>query len=43
VYNVENIIGTEVKIENKNWDKSIYFFKLQNNEGIVGQGKFIVQ
>lgn len=49
VQKIENITGTEVKVENRNLQSGLYFFKLQNGEaapagrGITGQGKFIIE
>ena len=43
VQKIENITGTEVKVENRNRDNGLYFFQLQNKRGIAGQGKFIVE
>lgn len=39
----ENIKGTEVKVENRNWQSGLYFFKLQDKNRTVGQGKFIIE
>lgn len=40
---IENITGTEVKVENKNWQSGLYFFKLQDKNGAIEQGKFIIR
>jgi len=40
---IDNITGGEVEVESRNWDSGLYFFKLQNEKGIVGQDKFIIE
>ncbi len=39
----ENIISTEIKVENRNWQSGLYFFQLQYKGIIIGQGKFIIK
>ena len=41
VQKIENITGTEVEVENRNWKSGLYFFQLQNKNGTTSQGKFI--
>lgn len=43
VQKIENITGSEVKIENANWQNGLYYFQLQSKNRIIGQGKFIIQ
>jgi hypothetical protein len=38
---IENITGTELKVVNTNWEKGLYFFKLQSIKGEKYYGKFI--
>jgi hypothetical protein len=38
-----NISGNEVSINNKILEKGMYFFKIQNKSGIIGQDKFIIE
>jgi L-ascorbate metabolism protein UlaG (beta-lactamase superfamily) len=40
---IENITGTEVKVEDDVLAKGLYIFKLQNNNGITSRGKFIIE
>jgi hypothetical protein len=40
---IDNITGTEVKVENKNWEKGLYFFSLRNTNGKCDTGKFIIE
>ena len=43
VLKIENITGVEVKVDGKDHESGLYFFNLQNNNGIAGQGKFIIE
>jgi len=41
VRKIEKITNEKIKIENKDWQNGLYFFQLQNNAGIVTQGKLM--
>jgi len=43
VQKIKNITNEAVKVENRNLKNGLYFFQLQNNSGIAGQGKFIIE
>jgi len=40
---IENITDSEVRIENRDMQGGLYFFKLQDKNKTVGLGKFIIQ
>jgi len=39
---IDNFKSEEITIENKNMVNGLYFFQLQNDRGIAGQGKFLI-
>lgn len=43
VQKMDKITGSEIKIENRNWESGIFFVKLQNDSGSSVQGKFIIE
>jgi hypothetical protein len=43
VQKINNISDQEVKIKSHNWQSGLYFFRLQTENRIVGQGKFIIE
>ena len=43
VSRIENITNEAVTIDNKNFENGMYFFQLQNNNGIIGEGKFLIE
>ena len=43
VRKIENITGSEVRLENKNWQSGLYFIQLRSLNENVGQGKFIIE
>jgi L-ascorbate metabolism protein UlaG (beta-lactamase superfamily) len=43
VRKIENITNEAVKVENRNLENGMYFFQLQNNKGIIGEGKFLIE
>ncbi len=40
---IKNISCNKITLENGNWPSGLYFFKLQDKNGTVGQGKFIIE
>ena len=40
---IDNVVDNEIKIDNMNWQSGMYFFKLFNNNIIIGKGKFIIE
>lgn len=43
IYKIENISSMEICLQTENWNKSFYFFKLQDKKGNISQGKFIFE
>ena len=43
VQKIENITDRDIKIESGNLESGMYFIELQNNSGIVGRNKIIIQ
>jgi hypothetical protein len=43
VHKIEAIRNMTVEIENNDLESGMYFFQLQNNDGIAGQGTFIIE
>lgn len=43
VRKIENISGSEVKIESANWQSGLYFFRMQDKNITVDHGKFTLQ
>jgi L-ascorbate metabolism protein UlaG (beta-lactamase superfamily) len=39
--NIDNITNTELKVDHTNWEKGLYFYKLQGINGEIFSGKFI--
>ena len=40
---INNVTDNEIKIDNRNWQRGMYFFKLFNDNNNIGQGKFIIE
>jgi hypothetical protein len=40
---VESNIIEELSVDSRNWESGIYFYRLQNQNGKTGQGKFILE
>ncbi len=43
IYSPDAVSNGEIILDNKSWDRGIYFYILSNEQGVAGQGKFVIE